>query len=38
MTEDFDIWEHKKLREEPKLGHRDGPIAECRCWAAQFYV
>jgi len=37
LTEDFDIWEHKKYRPEPKLCHRDGPIAEYRRWAAQFY-
>jgi 3-ketosteroid 9alpha-monooxygenase subunit A len=38
LTEDFDIWEHKKYRKDPKLCHRDGPIAEYRRWAAQFYI
>jgi len=37
LTEDFDIWEHKKFRKEPKLCHRDGPIVQYREWAAQFY-
>ena len=37
LTEDFDIWEHKKYRPDPKLCHRDGPIAQYRQWAAQFY-
>jgi len=37
LTEDFDIWEHKKFRAEPRLCHRDGPIVQYREWAAQFY-
>jgi hypothetical protein len=37
LTEDFDIWEHKKFRKEPNLCHRDGPIVQYREWAAQFY-
>jgi nitrite reductase/ring-hydroxylating ferredoxin subunit len=38
LTEDFAIWEHKKYRKEPRLCHKDGPIAEFRRWAAQFYA
>jgi NAD(P)-dependent dehydrogenase (short-subunit alcohol dehydrogenase family) len=38
LTQDFDIWEHKKYRAEPKLCHRDGPIGRYRQWASQFYA
>ncbi len=37
-TQDFPIWEHKKFRAQPALAEGDGPIAEFRRWAAQFYV
>lgn len=36
-TQDFPIWENKKFREKPALADGDGPIAEFRRWAAQFY-
>jgi nitrite reductase/ring-hydroxylating ferredoxin subunit len=35
--QDFAIWENKKFRAEPGLCEGDGPIAEYRRWAAQFY-
>jgi 3-ketosteroid 9alpha-monooxygenase subunit A len=38
LTQDFEIWEHKKYRSEPKLCHRDGPIDRYRQWASQFYA
>jgi 3-ketosteroid 9alpha-monooxygenase subunit A len=38
LTQDFEIWEHKKYRAEPKLCHRDGPIDRYRQWASQFYA
>jgi phenylpropionate dioxygenase-like ring-hydroxylating dioxygenase large terminal subunit len=37
-TQDFAIWEHKQFREKPALADGDGPIAEFRRWAAQFYT
>jgi phenylpropionate dioxygenase-like ring-hydroxylating dioxygenase large terminal subunit len=38
MTDDFEIWEHKQYKTQPKLCHRDGPIERVREWARQFYV
>ena len=35
--EDFPIWENKRFRADPLLCDGDGPIAEYRRWAAQFY-
>jgi 3-ketosteroid 9alpha-monooxygenase subunit A len=37
FAEDFEIWEHKKYRTQPKLCNKDGPIVKFREWAAQFY-
>jgi len=37
-TQDFAIWENKIFRAQPALAEGDGPIAEFRRWAAQFYV
>jgi len=36
-TQDFDIWENKAYPANPVLCDGDGPIAEYRKWAAQFY-
>jgi hypothetical protein len=36
-TQDFPIWENKLFRAQPALAEGDGPIAEFRRWAAQFY-
>ncbi|HEU4429945.1 MAG TPA: Rieske 2Fe-2S domain-containing protein [Myxococcota bacterium] len=36
-TQDFAIWENKIFRARPALADGDGPIAEFRRWAAQFY-
>lgn len=35
--QDFAIWENKKFRARPGLCEEDGPIADYRRWAAQFY-
>lgn len=35
--QDFAIWENKKFRASPGLCEQDGPIADYRRWAAQFY-
>ena len=37
-TQDFAIWENKIFRAQPALADGDGPIAEFRRWAAQFYA
>ena len=36
--QDFEIWEHKRYEPRPVLCDSDGPIAEHRQWASQFYV
>ena len=36
--QDFQIWEHKRYEPKPVLCDGDGPIAEHRQWARQFYV
>jgi len=36
-TQDFPIWEHKRYQPAPLLVEEDGPIAEYRRWARQFY-
>jgi hypothetical protein len=36
-TQDFGIWENKLYRPDPLLCEEDGPIAEYRRWARQFY-
>jgi hypothetical protein len=36
--QDFQIWEHKRYEPRPVLCDEDGPIAEHRRWARQFYV
>ena len=35
--QDLPIWENKKFRARPGLCEDDGPIADYRRWAAQFY-
>jgi phenylpropionate dioxygenase-like ring-hydroxylating dioxygenase large terminal subunit len=37
IYQDIPIWEHKIYREQPLLVKGDGPIAEFRRWAKQFY-
>lgn len=37
LEEDIPIWEHKRYLERPSLCDGDGPIAEYRRWARQFY-
>ena len=37
IYQDIPIWEHKVYRERPLLVKGDGPIAEFRRWARQFY-
>ncbi len=37
IYEDIPIWEHKRYVEHPLLVKGDGPIAEFRRWARQFY-
>ncbi|MEZ4334952.1 MAG: Rieske 2Fe-2S domain-containing protein [Myxococcota bacterium] len=37
-TQDFAIWENKRYEANPTLCESDGPIAEHRRWARQFYV
>lgn len=36
-SQDFAIWEHKRYRPKPVLCDEDGPIAQYRQWARQFY-
>lgn len=36
--QDFRIWENKRYEPSPVLCEEDGPIAEHRRWARQFYV
>ncbi|MCP4903946.1 MAG: aromatic ring-hydroxylating dioxygenase subunit alpha [bacterium] len=36
-SQDLDIWENKKYRVAPSLCEEDGPIADYRRWASQFY-
>jgi len=36
-AKDVPIWEHKVYREKPALVPGDGPIAQLRRWARQFY-
>ena len=37
MREDTPIWENKVYHERPLLCDGDGPIAQYRRWARQFY-
>lgn len=37
-TQDFSIWKNKRYETKPILCEEDGPIAEHRRWARQFYV
>ena len=37
-AEDIVIFDHKIFQPQPKLSPADGPIAQFRKWAAQFYV
>jgi len=37
IMQDFEIWEAKKFRPRPMLCDGDGPIAQYRKWAQQFY-
>lgn len=38
LLEDRPIWEHKRFVERPALADTDGPFAQFRQWAAQFYA
>jgi 3-ketosteroid 9alpha-monooxygenase subunit A len=38
IGEDARVWEHKKYVPRPALADGDGPFAEFRRWAAQFYA
>lgn len=38
LQEDIQIWENKVYRPHPLLCEGDGPIAQYRRWASQFYV
>ena len=38
VEQDFPIWENKVYHERPRLCDGDGPVAEYRSWAAQFYL
>ena len=38
VEQDFPIWENKTYHARPKLCDGDGPVADYREWAAQFYV
>ncbi len=38
IEQDIPIWEHKRYRDPPLLCDGDGPIAEFRHWASQFYT
>jgi hypothetical protein len=37
VGEDIPIWENKRYVERPLLCDGDGPIAQYRRWASQFY-
>ena len=37
VSQDFAIWKNKRYVERPSLAVGDGPIAQYRKWAAQFY-
>jgi hypothetical protein len=37
VSQDFAIWKNKRYVERPSLAAGDGPIAQYRKWAAQFY-
>ncbi|HSB94806.1 MAG TPA: Rieske 2Fe-2S domain-containing protein [Spongiibacteraceae bacterium] len=38
VRQDIPIWENKIYRAKPQLCNGDGPIAQFRKWASQFYV
>lgn len=38
VTDDVPIWEHKIIKDPPRLAKGDGPIMAFRKWAAQFSV
>jgi hypothetical protein len=38
LEQDFALWENKIYRAQPALCEADGPIAEFRRWAQQFYA
>ncbi len=38
VEQDFPIWENKVYRDQPRLCDGDGPVADFRRWASQFYV
>ena len=38
VEQDFPIWENKTYHARPRLCDGDGPVADYRDWAAQFYV
>jgi len=37
VSQDLDVWTYKKFVETPPLAKGDGPIAEYRRYAKQFY-
>lgn len=37
VSQDFEIWAHKKRMDRPALAKGDGPIGRYRRWARQFY-
>ena len=38
VGQDLDVWSHKAFLPQPALTKGDGPIAEYRRWASQFYA
>jgi nitrite reductase/ring-hydroxylating ferredoxin subunit len=38
VGQDLDVWENRRFLEQPALAKHDGPIAEYRRWAKQFYA
>jgi len=38
VEQEIDVWTYKAFLEKPALAKGDGPIAEYRRWAKQFYA
>ena len=38
VEQDLDVWTYKEFLPQPALAKGDGPIAEYRRWARQFYA
>jgi len=38
LSQDFDIWEHKRHVDLPTLAQGDGPVGRYRQWCRQFYA